>query len=90
MSGWQSLVLVSYRDILVYNRLSKTATIDTGAQPLLSEDGQQILAVNGEIYNHLALREGLGPNVNFKTHSDCEVILPLVCDEPRVTISIAC
>ena len=52
--------------------------LDTGAQPLISEDGKQILAVNGEIYNHIALRKELGPGVKFKTHSDCEVILALV------------
>jgi asparagine synthase (glutamine-hydrolysing) len=52
--------------------------IDTGAQPLISEDGQVILAVNGEIYNHIPLRATVGPGVKFKTHSDCEVILPLV------------
>lgn len=53
-------------------------TPDTGAQPLVSEDGKTILAVNGEIYNHIALRASLGPGVKFKTHSDCEVIIPLV------------
>lgn len=52
---------------------------DTGAQPLVSDDGKIILAVNGEIYNHIALRESVGPDVKFKTHSDCEVIIPLVC-----------
>lgn len=51
---------------------------DTGAQPLISEDGKTILAVNGEIYNHIALRNTVGPDVKFKTHSDCEVILALV------------
>jgi len=51
---------------------------DTGAQPLVSQDGKTILAVNGEIYNHIALRESVGPDVAFKTHSDCEVIIPLV------------
>lgn len=52
---------------------------DTGAQPLISDDGKVILAVNGEIYNHIALRASVGPDVKFKTHSDCEVIIPLVC-----------
>lgn len=51
---------------------------DTGAQPLVSQDGEIILAVNGEIYNHIALRASVGPDVKFKTHSDCEVIIPLV------------
>lgn len=51
---------------------------DTGAQPLVSQDGKIILAVNGEIYNYIALRTSVGPDVKFKTHSDCEVIIPLV------------
>ena len=51
---------------------------DTGAQPLVSDDGKIILAVNGEIYNHIPLRASVGPGVKFKTNSDCEVIIPLV------------
>ncbi|KAF5391260.1 hypothetical protein D9757_001988 [Collybiopsis confluens] len=62
--------------ILVHERLAIVG-VDTGAQPLYSEDGQLVLAVNGEIYNHLALRQSLSPDVKFKTHSDCEPILPL-------------
>ena len=53
-------------------------SIDTGAQPLTSADGKLALAVNGEIYNHRALRKSLKAPAVFKTHSDCEVILPLV------------
>lgn len=54
---------------------------DTGAQPILSTDGTQALAVNGEIYNHKIIRKGLKKPYNFKTHSDCEVIIPLVRKE---------
>lgn len=51
---------------------------DTGAQPLISTDGTLILAVNGEIYNHRQLRKGLkDQSAEFRTHSDCEVILHL-------------
>lgn len=35
------------------------------------------MAVNGEIYNHRILRKQLKSPYNFKTHSDCEVIIPL-------------
>ena len=52
-------------------------SIESGAQPLVSDDGKCILAVNGEIYNHLKLRAEVSP-YEFKTHSDCEVIIPLV------------
>lgn len=68
---------VGKEGILVHERLAIVG-VDTGAQPLVSEDGKMILAVNGEIYNHLALRASVGSDVKFKTHSDCEVILPLV------------
>ncbi|KAH8833820.1 glutamine-hydrolyzing asparagine synthase [Flagelloscypha sp. PMI_526] len=61
---------------LVHERLAIVG-VESGAQPLVSEDGQIILAVNGEIYNHLTLRASVGPDVKFKTHSDCEVIIPL-------------
>ncbi|KIJ68969.1 hypothetical protein HYDPIDRAFT_80966 [Hydnomerulius pinastri MD-312] len=62
--------------ILGHERLAIVG-VDTGAQPLVSQDGKIILTVNGEIYNHLALRSSLGSEEKFKTHSDCEVILPL-------------
>ncbi|KAJ8078647.1 asparagine synthetase [Marasmius tenuissimus] len=67
---------VGKNSVLVHERLAIVG-VDTGAQPLISQDGKVILAVNGEIYNHLALRSEFGPEVKFKTHSDCEVIIPL-------------
>ena len=45
---------------------------------MYNEDGTLILAVNGEIYNHRVLRKQLKHPYKFKTHSDCEVIIPLV------------
>ncbi|KYG43290.1 hypothetical protein M433DRAFT_136554 [Acidomyces richmondensis BFW] len=62
--------------ILVHERLSIVG-VDTGAQPILSDDGAIALAVNGEIYNHKILRKRLHASYPFKTHSDCEVIIPL-------------
>ncbi|KAF9264805.1 glutamine-hydrolyzing asparagine synthase [Marasmius fiardii PR-910] len=67
---------VGKNSVLVHERLAIVG-VDTGAQPLISADGKIILAVNGEIYNHLAIRSEFGPEVKFKTHSDCEVIIPL-------------
>lgn len=62
--------------ILCHERLSIVG-VDTGAQPLLNDDGSVALAVNGEIYNHRILRKEFKNPYNFKTHSDCEVIIPL-------------
>lgn len=62
--------------ILCHERLA-IVDVDTGAQPLISQDNQHILAVNGEIYNHKQLAAELPEPYAFKTRSDCEVILPL-------------
>jgi asparagine synthase (glutamine-hydrolysing) len=64
--------------ILAHERLSIVDVVH-GAQPLLSEDETQVLAVNGEIYNHRDLRRRFA-DYAFRTDSDCEVILPLYRD----------
>lgn len=61
--------------ILVHERLSIVDLVH-GAQPILSPDGRYVLAVNGEIYNHAALRLET-PEYDFQTGSDCEVIISL-------------
>lgn len=49
----------------------------SGKQPLYSKDRNLVLAANGEIYNHKALRSQLKNPYEFQTKSDCEVILAL-------------
>lgn len=62
--------------VLAHERL---AIVDpmSGKQPLVSADGNVVLAVNGEIYNHKEIRSRYAGKYDFKTQSDCEVILPL-------------
>lgn len=62
--------------ILVHERLS-IVDPQSGGQPLYSPDKKQILAVNGEIYNHREIRERFKGRYEFQTGSDCEVILAL-------------
>ncbi|CAK9885734.1 MAG: Asparagine synthetase B [glutamine-hydrolyzing] [Candidatus Erwinia impunctatus] len=62
--------------ILAHERLS-IVDVNCGAQPLYNAARTHVLAVNGEIYNHQALREQLGDRYQFQTGSDCEVILAL-------------
>ncbi|MBB1364553.1 MULTISPECIES: asparagine synthase B [unclassified Shewanella] len=62
--------------ILAHERLS-IVDVDHGAQPLISLDGNIVLAVNGEIYNHKQLKAQLGDKYQYQTNSDCEVILSL-------------
>ncbi|WP_022941152.1 asparagine synthase B [Psychromonas hadalis] len=69
-------VYASDKAILVHERLS-IVDINTGAQPLYNQDNSHILAVNGEIYNHKDLEKTLTCGYQFKTKSDCEIILAL-------------
>ncbi|MBT0721646.1 asparagine synthase B [Rosenbergiella collisarenosi] len=62
--------------ILAHERLS-IVDVNNGAQPLYNADRTHVLAVNGEIYNHHALRNTLQDKYAFQTGSDCEVILAL-------------
>ncbi|KAG6359297.1 hypothetical protein INS49_012818 [Diaporthe citri] len=62
--------------ILCHERLSIVG-VESGAQPLTNADDSIILAVNGEIYNHRLIRKTLKTPYHFKTHSDCEVVIPL-------------
>ena len=66
--------------ILAHERL---AIVDptSGKQPLVSPDGRYILAANGEIYNHQELRKQFEGRYDFKTQSDCEVILALYAEK---------
>jgi asparagine synthase (glutamine-hydrolysing) len=66
-------------DHVVFNH-ARLSIIDLhgGAQPLYNADKSIALLVNGEIYNHIEIREKLiSEGVVFQTHSDCEVILHL-------------
>lgn len=62
--------------ILCHERLS-IVDPESGRQPLFAPDKKQVLAVNGEIYNHQDIRKRFEGKYQFQTGSDCEVILAL-------------
>lgn len=62
--------------IIAHERLS-IVDVEHGAQPLIDTKTKNVLAVNGEIYNHLELRGELAKPHDWQTKSDCEVILYL-------------
>ncbi len=62
--------------ILAHERLS-IVDPESGGQPLYSPDRKQVLAVNGEIYNHQEIRRRHAGQYDYQTGSDCEVILSL-------------
>ena len=73
----QELVELDIADSKVYlghTRLSILDLTEAGNQPMFSDCGNYCITFNGEIYNHLELRQKLS-GVSFKGHSDTETIL---------------
>lgn len=62
--------------ILCHERLS-IVDPESGKQPLFAPDHKEVLAVNGEIYNHREIRAKYAGKYDFQTGSDCEVVLAL-------------
>jgi len=68
-------IYVGKRVGLAHTRLS-IIDLSGGAQPITNEDGQVVIAYNGEVYNYVELQaelEGLGHQ--FKTHCDTEALV---------------
>jgi asparagine synthase (glutamine-hydrolysing) len=56
-------------------RLAIVDLSPTGAQPMTDPATGNVIVTNGEIYNHLAVREKLGRNVDWRGTSDTETLL---------------
>lgn len=71
---WQSATGVG----LAHRRLAIVDLTAAGHQPMLSSSGRYVLVYNGEVYNHLRLRDALtreGFHYQWRGHSDTETLL---------------
>lgn len=60
---------------LGHTRLSIQDLSERGNQPMFSKDGQYVIIFNGEIYNHLEIREKHLSETIFKSTGDTETVL---------------
>ena len=64
---------------LAFRRLAILDLSPSGHQPMATPDGRHVIAFNGEIYNHRALRGELAAHGQaFRGHSDTEVLLAAI------------
>lgn len=70
-----------HRVVLGHRRLAIVDLSPAGAQPMVSRDGRYVIAYNGEIYNHAAIRKKLlaeGKVPAFRGTSDTETLLEAI------------
>ena len=60
---------------LGHDRLSILELSPAGAQPMQAQDGQTVICYNGEIYNFEDLRRNLPSGIDYRGHSDTEVLI---------------
>lgn len=56
-------------------RLAIVDLSPTGAQPMADPETGNVIVTNGEIYNHRAVRQELGPSIEWRGTSDTETLL---------------
>jgi len=60
---------------LAHTRLSIQDLSENGSQPMFSADGRYVIIFNGEIYNHLEVRNHFSGEFNFRSTGDTETVL---------------
>ena len=65
--------------VIGHRRLSIIDLSSAGSQPMISKNGRYVIALNGEIYNHIDLKcTLLDKGIKFYGHSDTEIFLEYI------------
>lgn len=59
-------------------RLSIIDLSTAGHQPMISADGRWVMVYNGELYNTADMRDALGPDIDWRSTTDTEVLLETI------------
>ena len=73
--GINSFIINDHTIYFGQRRLSIIDLSPAGHQPMISDCGNYAIIFNGEIYNHLDLRDKLPEDIVYRGHSDTETIL---------------
>lgn len=60
-----------------FHRLAIMDPSQKGHQPFRDQDTGNVIMCNGEVYNYEALKSVYEKSYHFKSHSDCEVLVPM-------------
>ena len=75
---WNGIYYSPKEEVVICHERLSIVGVDNGSQPIISECGNYILSVNGEIYNYKNLLQNvLHDRYRCVTKSDCEVIIYL-------------
>lgn len=62
---------------ICFHRLAIMDPTQKGHQPFVDEETGNVTICNGEIYNYEILKRDFVDTFKFKSHSDCEVLVPM-------------
>ena len=74
------LIVSEEQASLCFHRLAIMDPTQKGHQPFVDHDSGNVIICNGEIYNYETLKHDYEARYDFKSHSDCEVLIPMYRD----------
>lgn len=74
------ILKIGHEAAVAFHRLAIMDPTQKGHQPFQDEKTGNVIICNGEIYNYLTLKHDYEKTYEFRSHSDCEVLVPGYAD----------